>query len=304
MDAVIVAARLVQFTGAAILFGTPLFFLYGMRGAADGGRWLRRLLSISSGVVLIGAAVLLSAQTAQMAGDPAAAFDGAILLSVLTGSPFGAAILVRLAAAVAALAGCLAMRDGSRLWIATSVLGAVVLASFAWTGHGAAEEGLAGQVHAAADVVHLLAAGVWLGALIALAGLLGAARVDASDDIHALQRALAEFSGIGSAAVAAILASGLINSWFLVGPSRIWSMGASPYGLLLIAKVGLFVAMLALAAANRFRLTPDLERGLAAGDPRGAVAALRRSIFTETGAGLAVLILVSVLGTLEPVSAQ
>jgi putative copper resistance protein D len=63
--------------------------------------------------------------------------------------------------------------------------------------------------------------------------------------------------------------------------------------------------MVALAAANRFQLTPALRTALA--DPaeaRAAVGALRRSLLLEFGASLAVLGLVAWLGRLAPITAQ
>ncbi|MDB5466465.1 MAG: copper resistance protein CopD [Phenylobacterium sp.] len=306
MEAAVVGARIAQFIASVILFGTPLFFLYGLRGSGAATlRWPRPLLAACAAVATVGAVASLLAQTATMAGDPAAAFDRETLASVLNDSAFGVAILVRFGASAAALIACLALRRGSALWGLLTGLGAIVLASFAWTGHGAAEDGPAGLIHAAADVLHLLAAGVWLGALAALTLLLATSRrMDPAERTHALRDALAGFSGVGSAVVAVILVTGLINSWFLVGPSHIWGMATSLYGVLLVVKVALFAGMLGLAAANRFVLTPDLERGLAAHEPRRAVAALRRSVFLEAGGGMLILILVSVLGTLAPVSAQ
>ena len=303
IDAAVIGARIAQLIAAVVLFGTPLFFLYGIRGpAAAAQQWLRPLLAGSTGLVLVGALVSLCAQTAVMAGDPAAAIDPDMLSSVLGDSAFGRAIIVRLTAAFAALAACLALRPGPRLWMALSGLGAVVLATFAWTGHGAAEEGAAGLIHAAADVLHLLAAGVWLGALAALAVLLGRTRpTDDRASLQPLHDALKGFSGVGSAVVAVILATGLVNSWFLVGPDRILSMADSTYGLLLLVKLALFVVMLGLAAINRVMLTPDLGRRLAQDDPAPAIAKLRRSVLVETATGAGIMILVGVLGTLAPV---
>lgn len=63
---------------------------------------------------------------------------------------------------------------------------------------------------------------------------------------------------------------------------------------------GLFVAMLALAAANRFRLTPAFERAIAAGDVGRALAGLRVSLAAETTAAVAIVVLVAWLGTLPP----
>lgn len=303
IEAAVIGARIAQLIAAVVLFGTPLFFLYGIRRPAAALQpWLRPRLAGGAVLVLVGALVSLCAQTAVMAGDPAAAIDPDILLSVLGDSAFGRAIMVRFAAAVAALATCLVLRPGPRLWRALSGLGAVILATFAWTGHGAAEEGAAGLIHAAADVLHLLAAGVWLGALVALAILL--TRTRPSDDrasLEPLHEALRGFSGIGSAVVAVILATGLVNSWFLVGPDRTLSMASSTYGLLLLVKIGLFVAMLGLAALNRFFLTPALAKGLAHDDPAPAIANLRRTVLVETAAGVAIMVLVGVLGALAPV---
>jgi putative copper resistance protein D len=58
--------------------------------------------------------------------------------------------------------------------------------------------------------------------------------------------------------------------------------------------------MLGLAAANRFRLTPALERVIGTGDTKSAIGALRKSLAIETGAAIAILALVGWLGTLEP----
>ena len=51
-----------------------------------------------------------------------------------------------------------------------------MLASLAWAGHGGATPGRPGDLHLAADMLHLLAAGAWLGTLIPLALLLAETR--------------------------------------------------------------------------------------------------------------------------------
>jgi putative copper resistance protein D len=306
----VVGARLAQFAGAMILLGSPLFFLYGLPGQGPGAakslRWPRPVLFGAAVILVLAAFVALCAQTAVMSGSMADAFSTDALSSVLTDTQFGSGTSVRLGLAV--LAGLiLVMGQPSRaLWVAASVLGAGVVASFALTGHGSADEGLAGWIHLVADILHLAAAAVWLGALVALAILIFRSGGSAPQaDLGILHRALEGFSGIGSGVVAVLLASGLINGWYLVGPSHLPDMIRTPYGLLLTAKVVLFGGMLALAAANRFAHTPRLGGALAEGLPMdGAIAALRRSVLLETSLGLAVLILVSILGTLAPLSSQ
>ncbi len=66
------------------------------------------------------------------------------------------------------------------LWPATRLLqivaGAGLIGLIALVGHAGATPGTAGDIHLASDIVHLLAAGAWLGGLPALAMLLAAAR--------------------------------------------------------------------------------------------------------------------------------
>jgi len=170
-------------------------------------------------------------------------------------------------------------------------------------GHGAATEGPAGWIHLAGDIAHLLAAAGGIGALAVLWIVLARPMLTVTGQ-KALCAALIGFSGVGTILVAIIVASGLINSFFLVGwdPARIT---AARYGQVLIAKLFLFAAMLALAAANRYRHTPYLAQTLLKSEPATiALSQLRKSIIAESAAAAGVLALVSWLGTLAPVTAQ
>src|SRR3546814_19339421 len=78
----------------------------------------------------------------------------------------------------------------------------------------------------------------------------------------------------------------------------------SAYGQLLFLKLVLFGLMLALAASNRFRLTPALATGIEDGNIEGAVMRLRRSLWLEGGAAVVILALVAWHGALlQPASA-
>ena len=63
--------------------------------------------------------------------------------------------------------------------------------------------------------------------------------------------ALARFAGVGTAAVAILTLSGMTN------PGFFRSSFDTAYGQLLLAKLGVFGAMLALAGANRFFLDAE-----------------------------------------------
>jgi len=301
VEAAVVLVRLVAFAAGVTLFGAPLFVLYGLpRENASAGA-LRPILIVAAFLTILAATVGLVLQTGEMAGDPSAGLDLATLRDVLAGGGFGISMAVRVLAGLLALVPLIARRAGRGLWGLTAVLGAVSLAAIAWSGHGGADEGAAGLVHALADVVHLLSAGVWLGALAALLLMLNQRSSSASSSVAVvdLHGALKGFAGVGSATVALIVASGLVNSWFLVGPSHIGDFAYSLWGRLLLIKLAVFTAMLGLAALNRFRLTPRLEATLAS-DPAAALGDLRRSLAQETAAGLAVLALVAALGRLAP----
>ncbi|KAK0338878.1 hypothetical protein LTR94_036782, partial [Friedmanniomyces endolithicus] len=63
------------------------------------------------------------------------------------------------------------------------IAAAAALATLAWNGHGAASEGSTGWLHLTADILHLLAAGLWVGALFGLL-LLMARRAEEIDAAH------------------------------------------------------------------------------------------------------------------------
>jgi len=151
----------------------------------------------------------------------------------------------------------------------------VLLASIGASGH-------AGEnvIHMIADSIHLLAAGLWIGALFALFVLV---IVSANSNMEILRTALLRFSGIGTSVVAVLVLSGLINSWFLIGPDKLDQLFVSRYEQVLLIKLVLFGAMLLLAAANRFWLTPRLAAALDSDSaPSAPLRPLRMSILSET----------------------
>jgi putative copper resistance protein D len=102
------------------------------------------------------------------------------------------------------------------------------------------------------------------------------------------------FSTLGLTSVATLIASGAVHCWILVGSFQVVLVTA--YGRLLTAKLALFAAMLALAAANRLWLTPRLAT--MASDR--AVTMLTCSAMLELLFAAAVFALVGALGTQHP----
>jgi copper resistance protein D len=109
---------------------------------------------------------------------------------------------------------------------------------------------------------------------------------------------------MGYVAVATLIGSGLINSWFLVG--SVSSLLQTPYGQILLGKLGLFAAMLVLAAANRFWLVPSMieTRAVASGEPSVWPGRLRTHVLGEQFLGLMILLAVGFLGTMRPAIGQ
>jgi len=303
LEVAIIALRWLQYVGAAVLLGAPLFLLYSVKGAQGLTLgWSRSLLIVVTAVVALGALAALVVQTAVMAGSLSEALKPSTLRFMVNGTTLGMAMAVRAIIALIAFVAVAALKAGRLSWGVSVAAGLVIAASFAWTGHGAATEGPGAPYHLTADIIHTVAAALWLGALAVLTVLL--VRRTRSDDL-AIHGALHGFSGLGTLAVALLVLTGLVNSWFLVGPAHVADLGASLYGRLLIVKLVLFVLMLAMAAANRFRLTPMLGSVLASGeDPRRAVSILRRSVIVETLVGAVLLAVVAVMGTLAPPSAM
>jgi putative copper resistance protein D len=204
----------------------------------------------------------------------------------------GAALLA-ISVGVAIRPALLLSRAG--FWFAGGLVVTVAL-----TGHAQIEGGARGWIHRIADGAHLLAAAVWLGALPPLLLLLRRPHRP-GDALRAAAR-LRAFHRIGIGAVTALLLTGAVNSWFLVGGAQ--QLITTTYGLVLLAKTALFGAMVVLAADNRLRLVPALSHELARdADAEQILAQLRLRIRGELALGLLVVFAVSILGAIEPASA-
>jgi putative copper export protein len=199
------------------------------------------------------------------------------------------------AALLAALLPILRRSADRGLWSAGAVVLAIaVLIGPAWTGHAGATPGTAGEFPLAADVLHLLAAGAWLGGLPPLAMLLDAAwRGKEPRWATVTAIAVQRFSLLGVISVSALLASGITNSWYEVGTLN--NLFATSYGQLVLIKIGLFAAMIALATVNRFYLTPRLATA-------GTVRRLYHTSLAECGLGFAAVAVVGFLGAMAPAS--
>ena len=298
IEAGLILARFLHYAAAMALFGVSLFPLYAYTSGADPqpariSQWYAKFLFAAALATFLSALLWLAFVTANMAGTLNAAIDGEALRSVLIDTAFGKVWTARLGLSgvlvVLTLLAAARAKGYQAKWLNT-FMSAIALALLAGTGHTMNSQGMASVVHIASDGAHLLAAGAWLGGLLSLGYVLINTKVAEADPV------LKRFSGMGYVAVAVLVGSGLLNSWFLVG--SVSNLLATPYGQLLMLKLCLFAGMLLLAALNRFWLVPAL-----ATSPSGAevaMARLGRHVLGEQTLGMLVILAVSVLGTIEP----
>jgi putative copper resistance protein D len=294
----LILVRGVHFAATVIAGGTVFFLVLvaepeaGARRPAGWPTLRRRLILvtwIALAVAILSGAGWLVLLASEIYGAPivdVCLHGGA--WSVLTDTRFGVVWTARLALAI--MLGGLILRPATRVLPLAAATGLIAL--LALIGHAGATPGIAGRVHLAADMMHLLAAGGWLGGLPALAMLLSHARRSRQPAWRTFAvRATSRFSLLGIVSVAALLASGVVNSWNLLGGPR--DLVAIDYGRLVLLKIGLFAAMVAIATVNRFYLTPRLKSP-------AAMRALQRNSLAETSLGLCALLLVGALGTMAP----
>ncbi|KTT28328.1 hypothetical protein NS201_21010 [Pseudomonas oryzihabitans] len=285
------------------LFGLALFGLYGLdRPARRSGVVLpfTPLLATCAGLALPLSALALLQLAFVLSGASDWAEAWPQLPLVATQTDAGLASLVRLAALLGVLFACLAHRRApSASLLGIAVLGATALATLAWAGHGVMDDAPRHLWHLGATLVHLWVSAGWFGALLAFAWLLVLQPPTSGAATRPLLRALAGFGTAGAVLVTLAAATGLTKYLFIVGP-RLAPLLESRYGTLLLGKLGLFLAMLGLAALNRWWLTPTLKAALDSRAPAGAIRRLRLSIGLELAAAMVILALVAWLGTLDP----
>ena len=299
-----VALRFALHLDLMVLFGVPLFSLYAL-GPTDRSSAISRLYGrVAEAAAVMG--IVLSmwdmvAMAESMSGTTTyTQLSGHVFNMILTGTAVGMAWLMRVAVLTACLVIAIAWRRlPTRLRVGLALLGAAALATLAWAGHGAMDDGLRGTLHLAADIAHLLAAGMWVGALIAFVLLSSAKRADTPNAVQTLSRAASGFAPIGTAIVALLVATGIINYLYIAGPT-LDVLLTTPYGALLLGKLTLFALMLGLAAGNRYRLSPRLAAALRTGNYAIAVKALHNSLWAEVCLATLVLALVAWLGMLSP----
>jgi putative copper resistance protein D len=303
-------ARLLHYAAVTTLAGASFFPLYAYADAKPIVllRWRQGVLLAAAIASLLSGVLWFVFAVANMSGTLADVGDREVLWMVLNETTFGRVWTARLVLSIIMVGlfwNRVVSKLGPRRDLITPVLAAGLLISLAGVGHPQVEEGVAGIIHVASDAAHLLAAGAWLGGLVPLGYiLLLHGREKGPAERSDLNEILLRFSGMGYVAVATLIGSGLVNSWFLVG--SVSGLFATQYGQLLIVKLVLFAGMLALAVSNRFWIVPSLNKARKDGRNGSTAwtARLRSHVLGEQFLGLTVLLVVSILGTMRPAIGQ
>jgi copper transport protein len=219
------------------------------------------------------------------------------VIDAVAGTRYGTVMLIQAGLALALGAVALALSRGSwehrrELTAAALVLAAGLTVTPSASGHASTS----GAVAFVADVAHVVAAAVWTGGLgfVVLAILLAG-----ENRWRLASHCVPRFSTMAVVSVATLLVAGIVNGYLQV---RTWSaLWETTYGLLLLAKIGLVLPLLALGAFNNRYAVPSL---------RGGIASLveRRRFLRAAGAELALMVAIvavtAVLVNAEPARTQ
>ena len=254
-------------------------------GATRARARLVRLAYWSNGVALLIGAAWLLLQGAIIAGTTSIGASLVALVTVLHTMQFGHVVLVRFGLLLIAFP-----LFGARSWrlAAALVLVGAALALQGGVGHAGAAGGSAGASLLLSEALHLLAAGAWLGGLVPLFLL-----VDALPP-RAGAICCHNFTPVGMSAVLLIAGTALVQASQLIG--GLGGLFGTLYGRTALLKVGVFAALLLLAAVNRLVLTDRLRDS---GDAVG-LRLLRLSLAVEAVLGMMVILLAAFLASDVP----
>jgi copper transport protein len=327
--------RAVQFAAIALGLGAVIFtllcWLPGLRATAgaDAG-WqaastgysarLRTVLLASAAAGAVSAALAIVLQGAVAGGTGIGeALDADVIGDVL-GTRFGAFWALGFAAwlAVGVLAAAprpvpvlrpaavgatgLALPPTTRLaFLAVPLVALSALPALG--GHAGVQSPVA--LLTPANVLHVIAMSGWLGGVAVLVLVLRTAtgRLEGGERTRLLAAVVARFSTLAGVAIAALLASGIVQG--LVEVRTVPNLVETAFGRAVLVKIVLFAGIVALGWVNRQRLLPELRRAADDGVPPGrAGLLLRRTLRAELLLGVAAIAVTGALAGYAPSVAE
>jgi copper transport protein len=293
-------SRWFSLMGALLLTGVLAFqAIAGRQPAADDGllagldRLARLLLVVGIGAVFIGGWLQVLGQMTLLGEPDSRGVASGATLNLYFQTRAGRFLVARQLVAAGLLfltivaAGLPAKAWDVVRWL-MFLLSVGLLATFALGSHAAAVAGSGWAI--LGDFIHLTAAALWLGGLIALALLLWQWYQQPAVDLLRLRQIVRRFSRLATLAVFVLVVTGLFST--LVQLPTLADLWRTTYGQLLLLKIALVLTALGLAWFNHRFVRTD---GAAPTDPRFA-----RRVWREAAVGVGIMIVVALLVQTPP----
>lgn len=292
-----VAIRWLQYGALLVVIGAVAFALLVLprlqHASAAAQVVVMRRQAADVGVIatllLGGTAILrLLAQSYALHGAPLMP-DPTLLGTLLRVTQWGRAWLLEAAAILVALvAFTLARRQRRGMWPVLGIAVVALAGSMALSGHAAAVPTLL-PLAIAADALHIIGAGGWLGSLVVLllVGIPASLRTEGSDRWHTVSRLVNAFSSAALVCAALTAVTGVFAAWLHI--ASLTALWQTRYGQILLLKLAVLSLTVGVGFYNWRRVTPRLDTVPA------ATRRLQRSAAAELGIGVIVILLTAVL---------
>jgi copper transport protein len=298
-----IADRWLTFLSMMALVGSSLFILLvwqpAVRLSGIGSelkpKW-SELPFMAILLLFIASIFWLLMQSGQAAGSEIAMPWNPVVGQVLFTTRFGAAWIARIALALALMLFLPHAKSARDRWISLG-LGVLLLLTVSIGSHGAAQP--SSFLPITADLIHLIAASVWVGGLIHfLLGLHAIRQLDEAQRPKLTAALIPRFSALALTSTAVLTLTGLYASLLHVG--SIDGLMNTIYGRTLLVKLALVLPMIMLGAVNLLVTTPNLKQAAEKGGGSFWVGRFRKLVTSEVTLGIAVFLSVAVLTTLPP----
>lgn len=282
--------RWIYFLCFAMLIGSIGFRLICLRGVELPAAVEKRLFWLA-GIGVVGAIETGIAAFCLRSEDvlqlPFSKYIYGDLTPIADGTRFGRAFTVMTLglAVVAAVLFLAWLLERPWLHVPALVLSLALLSGLSLSGHDAVDQG-SSKATELADWVHLSAASLWIGGLLALV----VAVWPVAPELR--RNAFLRFSRIATVLVGLVLAAGTYLA--LVRVPHLRDLWTQHYGLVLLVKISLVTAAVAWGGVHHFFVRPRLRAGAGGGTRVG------RSLRGEALIGIAILLAAAILVDSKP----
>lgn len=270
-----VVARLILYAGLITVLGALVLGVYAFAVLPTR---LRRIVVVGAAAALAGTIAVVAAQ----------AYSAGVGIAAVFASSLGRSLLARAAPALVLLFAAIALsrskRGGRVLAILAAAAALAAMAVDVLNSHAAAQGPM--LLNEFAQWLHIVAVGVWIGGVVALAVLL--TRRAADRDPHVVRR-LSALAGVGIVVVAI---TGVFRSVIEI---QTWgNLVGTAFGALVLLKAGLLLLLGGLGALNRYGYIPRLP---------GTIHRIRRVVTTESVIALGAVTVAAALVNVAPPAA-